>query len=70
MVTHNRAWAGMLHAQVMYTIAILRKTLEIPDDCHPGVSALIQQCLNHEPASRPSAGELVTTVEQLLTQLE
>eukprot|EP00884_Botryococcus_braunii_P023549 jgi/Botrbrau1/9879/Bobra.0080s0014.1 len=70
MVTHNRAWAGMLHAQVMYTIAILRKTLEIPNGCHPGVSDLIQQCLNHDAASRPSAGDLVTTVQQLLIDLE
>jgi len=42
------------------TLPKSRKKLQLPrapEDCPPAVLALIQQCLQHEPAARPTAAE-------------
>jgi hypothetical protein len=70
MVSHQRAWAGMLHAQVMYTIAIVKKCLDMPLNCHPELASIIKACLSNTAASRPTAAELVDRLQALLDTLD
>jgi hypothetical protein len=69
MVAHTRAWAGMLHAQIMFAVAMRRRQLEFPEGTHPAYVSLALRCMAYDPADRPTFADLVTEFQQVSANL-
>lgn len=66
IVSHTRAWAGMLHAQIMYAVAMRKLKLEFPAATHEGYAALALDCMAYNPNDRPNFPEVVKRLNKLL----
>lgn len=66
IVLHTRAWAGMLHAQIMYAVAMKKLKLEFPAETHDGYSALALDCMAYNPNDRPTFPEVVQRLTKLI----
>eukprot|EP00884_Botryococcus_braunii_P014358 jgi/Botrbrau1/22923/Bobra.0030s0002.2 len=70
VVSHTRAWAGMLHAQIMFAVAMRRRKLEFPEGTHAGYAELALDCMAFEPEDRPTFPEIVKRLDKLMAAHE
>lgn len=54
MLTGSRAWAGLSAPSVVVQVAVLKRTLAIPQALPPVLKTLLTAALNPDPAQRPS----------------
>eukprot|EP00884_Botryococcus_braunii_P023548 jgi/Botrbrau1/9878/Bobra.0080s0013.1 len=58
MVAHSHPWAGMSHAQIVYTVGMMKGQLKFPEDAPPAFVELAKRCMSHDPDVRPSFAEI------------
>ncbi|KAL4434184.1 hypothetical protein ABPG75_000625 [Micractinium tetrahymenae] len=66
MLSGHRAWEGMNVIQVVNTVAIMKRSLPIPDTWPQPLQDLVRSCLSHDPKARPTAKQLLAELARLL----
>lgn len=69
MVNHARAWAGLLHAQILFAVLLDRKQLTFRSDAHPAFSQLASRCMSFDMAVRPSFSECISLLQDIRKSL-
>ena len=70
MYNGQRAWAGLLFAQLSYAMFVEKRSLQFPEDTPEGFRTLALSCMSTLPADRPSSENLPTKLNELLAQQE
>lgn len=70
MYNGQRAWAGLLFAQLSYAMFVEKCSLQFPEDTPEGFRALALSCLSMLPADRPSSSDLPAKLKALVAQQE
>ena len=65
----QRAWAGMNDFQITYSVLWSGEELTLPEDTPAGYAKLVVSCLSREPEARPSAEQVVSSLEDLSDDL-
>jgi serine/threonine protein kinase len=66
MLTGTRAWAGLVHAQIMCQVALLHRRLAIPKDIPDELAELLRECMAPEPNDRPDIQQVVDKLSHFL----
>ena len=70
MYNGQRAWAGLLFAQLSYAMFVEKRSLQFPEGTPEGFRTLALGCMSALPADRPSSKDLPTKLKALLAQQE
>eukprot|EP00250_Pteridium_aquilinum_P013535 c21400_g1_i1 orf=852-4133(-) len=65
LATLQKPWADMNPMQVVGAVGFQHRTLDIPEDMHPVIVKIIQQCWQSDPAARPSFAEIMAALKPL-----
>lgn len=63
MVSHAHPWAGMTHAQIVYSVGMLKSQLLFPDAAPAAFVDLAKRCMSLDPASRPQFADLLEELQ-------
>lgn len=63
LVSHAHPWAGMSHAQIVYSVGMLKSQLLFPGDAPSAFVDLAKRCMSLDPASRPQFTELLKELQ-------
>lgn len=58
MFTGTRAWAGLLHAQIMCQVTVMGQSLELPASAPPAFQNLLKRCIAYDAAQRPTFAQI------------
>ena len=70
MYNGQRAWAGLLFAQLSYAMFVENRSLQFPEDTPEVFRALALDCLSVLPSDRPSSRDLPAKLRALIAQQE
>eukprot|EP00884_Botryococcus_braunii_P015469 jgi/Botrbrau1/2605/Bobra.145_1s0030.2 len=62
---HCRAWANLLHAQILVAVVIRKEMLRFDLETHPGFKELAMRCLDQEPSKRPSMSYVAESLNEM-----
>lgn len=66
MLTGMRAWAGLQHAQILCHVAVMKRSLGVPEGTPAALADLLTRSLAAEPQGRPTFGEIVDSMQLYL----
>ncbi len=69
LLSHTKAWAGMLHAHIIYAVAIRREKLKFIPNAHPALVAIAERCMERDPALRPTFADIAAELQAISTAL-
>jgi hypothetical protein len=62
-------WFGLRHHQIMTAVLVKKQIPTVPADLPAELQSLLARCFEHDPTKRPSATELVQTLEPMVAGL-
>eukprot|EP00884_Botryococcus_braunii_P008574 jgi/Botrbrau1/17718/Bobra.0166s0140.1 len=65
LVSHVRAWANMLYAQVIVAVALKKQRLKFLEGIDAAFVGLAERCMSHNPMDRPAAWEARSIMDKL-----
>ena len=66
MLSGTRAWAGLQHAQILCHVAVLKRSLSIPEGTPAVLADLMKRCLAPEPENRPTFSQVAEELQVYL----
>lgn len=68
MLTGSRAWAGMSAPSVVVQVAVLKRSLAVPQALPPALKTLLTSALNPDPLQRPTFDVIVEQLTSFVQQ--
>eukprot|EP00249_Psilotum_nudum_P023813 c28991_g1_i1 orf=309-3122(-) len=65
LVTLQRPWSGLSHAEVVGAVGFQNRRLQIPKDVNPKIAAIIELCWASDPRQRPSFASIMESLKSL-----